>query len=152
MSPGLFPDFSSTESIVRYFVSICLQAGLFLASFVFLNRFLFKPVMNVLRSRHSNIDELEEKTGSLEKENEVLEEEYNWRVEGAKQLAVEKREMSRLMGRRRAEMILTEVKRETGRDLKNVKKSTEYSTSTVSPTMAMGVEKFSKEIVEKIIS
>ena len=118
MSSELFPDFNSTNSLIEYFSSIGIQAIIFIIAMITLNRFIFLPVIKILKLRKKNVEDLEVKQRELLKKNAILSQEYDWRMDGAFQLAREKREMAYLIGSRRAEMILVEAKRESGRDIR----------------------------------
>ena len=72
-------------------------------------------------------------------------------MDGARQLANEKREISIFMGKHRANMILSEVKKETNRDLDNVIKSTKNAYAAVIPAVQKNISKLSKEITKTLL-
>lgn len=136
---------------MSYLVTVGVHALVFLASMVVLSRFVFSPALKIFRLRREKIDQVEVKEREVSDRNSVLEEEYNWRMEAAAQLANEKFEITKLMGSRRSEMILNDVKRETIRDLDNVVKSSDAAYEAVVPTMGRDIAKFADEIVDKLL-
>ena len=147
----ILPDFSSSHSIVKYFTALIVHVIIFLIVLVCLNRLVFSPIIKTLRLRKEKIDEAEKKMREVEGKNSVLLEEYRWRMDGAKQLADERREVAGLIGRRRAEMILMDVRRETNRDLDNVVKSSEAAYSAVAPAVKDDIAKYAEDISRKIL-
>lgn len=147
----LLPDFGSAYSVVRYFAAVGVQAFVFLIALAVLGRLIFAPAVKILNLRKKIIDEVENETLDFLEKNEVLAEEYRWRMDGASQLAEERREIARLMGRRRAEMILSDARKETGRDLDNVVKSAESACAVVLMTAKKDIAAFAEGIVDKIL-
>lgn len=148
----ILPDFSSARSMTKYFSTLGVHVIIFLLAFVCLNRLVFTPILKVLRLRKENIDETEMKTREIESKNTILLEEYTWRMDGASQLAAEKREITELIGRCRAEMLLMDVRRETNRDLDNVVKNAETAYAAVAPTVNKDISVYAEEIKSKILS
>ena len=72
-------------------------------------------------------------------------------MDGVSQLADEKREITELIGRCRAEMLLMDVRKETNRDLDNVVKSAEAAFNAVQPVLEQNIEQYAREIRDKII-
>jgi F0F1-type ATP synthase membrane subunit b/b' len=147
----IIPDFSSVHSVVRYFSTLGVHIAIFLIAFFCLNRLVFGPILRTLKLRRERIDEAEAKMLSLKAENGVLLEEFKWRMDGASQLAAEKKEITELIGKRRAEMLLLDVRRETNRDLNNVTKSAEEAYVAVEQTVKKDISTYAKEITGKIL-
>lgn len=147
----LLPDFTSEGSVVSYFAAIFAQIIIFLGLFTVLKYFIFKPLINIFAFRKRQIDEVEKKTAELRKKNSVMAEEYQWRMEGAMQLAEEKREIAKLIGKKRLEMIISDTKRETMKDLDNLEKNMDDFYKAVLPSLKEKIADFGDEIAEKIL-
>jgi len=131
-------------------VAVGLHGILFLTLFFILRRLVFAPLARRAHRNENLLKKAEEEIEILQKENNILLEEYEGRMEGARQLAVERREVTRMMGQWRADMILGDVKRETNRDLKNVVKKAEASQQAVLPVVSEEISKSATKFAEKI--
>jgi len=147
----LIPKIDSLGSAIRYGIAIGLHGILFLALFFILRRTVFAPLARRAHRSERLLKKAEEEIEVLRSENNILLEEYEGRMEGANQLAVERREVTRMMGQRRADMILGDVKRETRRDLKNVVKKAEASQQAVLPVVSEEISSCATKFAEKII-
>lgn len=148
----ILPDFSSKSSVIWYFSAVVVQMFIFLIALVVMDRFVFSSVKKSLELRKKVIAETEEKTNEVQSKNRILKEEFSWRMEGASQLAAEKKEIAKLISKCRADMLLLDVRRETNRDLENVIKSTEFAYKAVAPTVEKDVEEYAQSIAQKILS
>lgn len=137
---------------MEFAASICSSALVFLVSLYILNKFIFKPTMALIDHRKEDIDGLREESLQIEKKNIILQNEYNERIEGINQLADEKKEISSLIGKRRAEMLITEAKKGFKRDIENIKKKSDESFTAVKPSINSIINEYSKKISNKILS
>ena len=151
MGFDLLPDFSSKRSVLIYVFQIVCSGAIFLMTAWSLKTFLFTPVLKVKELRKKRIYEVKDRAEALQLKTADLKEEYQWRMEGAAQLAEEKRSISGLIARKRADMILIDVKRETARDLENVIKSADDAVCAVRQAMNTKIENYAKTITNKII-
>lgn len=152
MKIELVPDFGSLAAVKGYFVDVGVSGIIFLCSFLVLSLLFFNPLKKILKSRKKMLIELDQETRRLKNEASDKEEEYAWRLQGAAQLAQEKRAVSRIISQKRAEMVLATVKSEAGRDLKNIIESTEQNLAAVSKFMDSKIGEFANDIKTKILS
>lgn len=152
MGIQLLPDIGSTQKVVFYAAGIGLQVLIFLLTLGVLSFFVFRPLLEVfgLRKRHTEV--MEKEVESLITENEVLKEEHSWRMEGAVQLAADKRNMVEMIGKRRAEMLLMEARRESRRDLKNVKNRVSQAYSETILSAKQSVSDFARDVAKKVLN
>jgi len=151
MSADLLPNFESTGAVIKYFIAITVQGIIFFLSYLILSRFIFRPVINILKKRQKRIQELEERTKKLENKNNILKEEFEWRIQGAYQLADERKEVTAMIGKCRADMILIDAKRETNRDLDNIIISAEKAFIAVQSEMNKKIDDFAEDIKNKMM-
>lgn len=148
----ILPDFSSANSVIAYFATVGIQLILFIFVLVVLNCFVFRPTLKVMGIRKKTIGELETKTGEVIKKSGILMEEYKWRIDGASRLASEKREIMRLIGKRRADMILTAAKKETNKDIEDIIETTKSSYANALPSAGKSIHEFAEDICEKVLT
>lgn len=147
----LFPDFSTTRSAVEYFLSVGAQALVFFTVLAVLNFFVFQPVLKILKMRKEKLDEAGSETRIFAQKHSALKQEYDRRIEGARQLAKEKKEISYLASRHRAEEIFLEAKQGARRDLEDIIAQAGETYKTVLPVMDRKAARFADEIEEKIL-
>lgn len=151
MSIDLLPDFSSLSNVYLYLTAIVLQIFIFIASITVLSKLLFNPVLKILIIRKEKIIDLKQSAINLEAKNKTLIEEFEWRMTGARELAAEKYDIEKLIGRRRSELIASEAKRESLRDIDNVITNTEKNYNQVMQEVGNQITKVATKISNKLI-
>ncbi len=132
-------------------ITIVAQLVIFLTVMVALNRFVFKPVLRILELRKSKTKGEREKLEAINQKTEKLVQEYEAKIQEARQEGLKMKEAIRKEGGTQAQKIIHEAKKTSLNELGNIREEIEKAAQQSSKKLEEEAEVLSQSLAEKVL-
>ena len=132
---------------IQISLTIWTVIGFIVLSFI-LNKFLFKPILNVMDARNEKIRKgVEERKAALEREEKVREAKA-LALQARRQEAIKAAEKAIIDEQRKTEIMIADQKAKYDAELEKIRKQYEYDTKTAEENLSESIEKLALKYVK----
>ena len=131
--------------------TLLIQMGNFLVLLLILNRFLYKPILNILDERRKRIQDSETSVKELEDRTAQHWDVYQRQLQEAKLAANAEKERLKGEGLEAERRLMEEVRAETGRAVEEARRMIQEEAGLARETLRVQADGMAVEIAQKIL-